>query len=202
MQSKKILKENLWDHFVQGVLTVEDEEHILYPYIRLANGKTIHILYAGMRSDEEQEEDPLSRLLEVNKWYELLIIVQIGLGSEKKVTYSPALPPGTPFKLATTEIQVFSEVRKLNVVLQGIILDLAWNAASQSYLAVAGSRVYTHRFVLLETPIGKMVLSYQALQERLGDQAEHLTVGGYLQWEWSRLDLLAIVAKRDPMSGE
>jgi hypothetical protein len=69
------------------------------------------------------------------------------------------------------------------------------------YLAVAGPRVYTHRFVLVKTAIGKMVLSYAALQERLGEQVKALALGGYLEWEPSRLDILAIVAKR-PMTQE
>lgn len=97
---------------------------------------------------------------------------------------------------------VVSDRRKVNRIVQGIILDLNWDAASVQYLAVAGQKVYTHRFVLVETAIGKMVLSYNALNERLGEQVVQLAPGSYLEWEPSRLDLLAIIAKRDPVSGE
>ena len=87
-------------------------------------------------------------------------------------------------------------------MVQGVILDLDWDAASQQYLAVAGPVVYTRRFILVETAIGQLVLSYQDVQEQLGEQAAQLAPGGYLQWEPARLDLLAILAKREPLPGE
>jgi hypothetical protein len=62
--------------------------------------------------------------------------------------------------------------------------------------------LYAHRFVLIETAIGKIVLDYQALQERLGEQISQVAPGGYLEWEPARLDILAILAKRDPRPGE
>lgn len=37
------------DHFVQGVLTVEDKAYILDPDLRLANGELIHLLYSDLR---------------------------------------------------------------------------------------------------------------------------------------------------------
>jgi hypothetical protein len=191
------------DHFVQGVLTVEDEVYLSEPDLCLANGETIRILYSDLRSREESREgnNPVSQILEANQWYELLLIVQIGLGKDKKVTYASSLPPGTRLELKCREVQVFSEVIKHNDVLQGIILDLNWNAVNVPYLAIAGQRVYSHHFVLVQTAIGKMVLSYPALQERLGEQVKTLAPGGYLEWEPSRLDILAIIAKHRGKKG-
>jgi hypothetical protein len=190
---------------VQGVLTVEDEAHILDPDIRLSTGEKIHILYSDLRTEaerQEQGEDPLNLLLEVNQWYEFLLIAQIGMG-EKKVTYAPTLPSGTKLELVRRKINIYSDVpRYTNNVVQGIILDLDWNTASQHYLASAEHRLHTLRFVLIETAIGKMVLHYQALQKRLGEQVSELAVGGYLEWERARLDLLAVIEKRDPRPGE
>jgi hypothetical protein len=185
------------DHFVQGVLTAEDEVYLSEPDLRLANGETIRILYSDLRSRGEprEEDNPVSQLLEANQWYEMLLIAQIGLGKDKKVTYTPSLPPGTRLELKCREVQVFSEVVKHNDVLQGIILNPNWDATSVPYLAVAGQRVSTHRFVLVETAIGKIVLSYAALQQRLGEQVKALAPGGYLEWDPSRLDILAIIAK-------
>jgi hypothetical protein len=191
------------DHFVQGVLTVEDEVYLSEPDLCLANGETIRILYSDLRSRGEPREgnNPVSQILEANQWYELLLIVQIGLGKDKKVTYASSLPPGTRLELKCREVQVFSEVIKHNDVLQGIILDLNWNAVNVPYLAIAGQRVYSHHFVLVQTAIGKMVLSYPALQERLGEQVKTLAPGGYLEWEPSRLDILAIIAKHRGKKG-
>lgn len=193
------------NHFVQGVLTVEDEMYILEPDLRLASGETIHIVYLKQRSKTkriEGEEDALSLLLEVDQWFELLVIVQVGSAGERKVTYSPAIPEGKKLDLVYSETRMYSEVVKSYDVQQGIILDLDWDATSQHYIAIIGSTLYSRRFVLVETAIGKMVLSYKALQEQLGEQIEHLVVGGYLEWERSRLDLLAIIEKRDPQPGE
>ncbi len=188
----------IMNHFVQGVITVEDEAYILEPNLCLANGETIAILYSDLRPQEEQEEDnPVSLLLEVDIWFEMLILVQIGLG-DRKVAYSPALPVGTKLELASKETVVFGEVIRTKHVVQGIILDLNWDAAKQHYLAVAGLRVYTHHFVLIETAIGKMVLSYKALEEQLGEQVKQFAPGGYLEWEPARHDLLAIITKRKP----
>lgn len=186
------------DHFVQGVLTVEDEIYIGEPDLRLANGATIHLLYSDLRPRGERagEDNPLSLLLEVNQWYEMLLIAQIGLGT-RSVSYLPSMPVTTGLELQTTEVQISGNVYRRTDVVQGIILDLHWDAASTPYLAVAGPRVYTHHFVLVETAIGKMVLSYKALQEHLGEQVHQLAPGGYLEWGPARLDILAIIAKHD-----
>jgi hypothetical protein len=52
------------DHFVQGVLTVEDEVYLSEPDLCLANGETIRILYSDLRSREEsrEEDNPVSQL--------------------------------------------------------------------------------------------------------------------------------------------
>jgi hypothetical protein len=191
------------NHFVQGILTVEDEVYLSEPDLCLANGETIRLLYSDLRSRGEprEEDNPVSQLLEANQWYEMLLLAQIGLGKDKKVTYTPSLPPDTRLELKCREVQVFSEVVKHNDILQGIILDLNWDTTSVPYLAVAGQRVSTHHFVLVETAIGKMVLSHPALQERLGEQqVKALAPGGYLEWDPSRLDILAIIAKHPPRS--
>jgi hypothetical protein len=188
------------EHFVQGVLTVEDEIDLSEPDLRLANGETIHLFYCDLRprGERQEEDNPVSQLLEANQWYEMLLIAQIGLGKNKHVIYKPSLPLGTKLELKPREVSVFSEVVKCKYVLQGIIIDLNWDAASVPYLAIAGPRVYTHHFVLVETAIGKMVLSYPALVEYLEEQVKALAPGGYLEWEPSRLDILTIIAKSTP----
>lgn len=191
------------DHFVQGVLTVEDPAYIFDPDLRLADGATIHLLYSDLRprGERHDESNPLSLLLDENQWYEMLLIAQIGLGT-RSVTYAPSLPPATRLELQTTEAQISGNVYRRTNVVQGIILDLNWDVSSIQYLAVAGSVVFTRRLVLVETAIGKMVLSYKALEEHLGEQVHQLAPKGYLEWEPARLDILAILAKREAEPGE
>lgn len=190
-------------HFVQGVLIVEDDAYILDPDLRLAGGELIHLLYSDLRprGERSEEDNPVSQLLDKNYWYEMLLLVQIGLG-RRKVTYLPHIPPGTKLELQTIEVQTDGDLRRRNDVVQGIILDLNWDASSVQYLAVAGPVVYTRRFVLIETAIGKMVLSYKSLQDHFGEQVDQFVPGSYLEWERARLDILAIIAKRAPESGE
>src|SRR5579884_338408 len=109
-------------HFVQGVLTVSDETYIGEPDLRLASGETIRLLYEDLRSrGDYAEENPVSLLLEENKWYELLLLVQIGLG-ERTITFAPGLPPGTALELKSLALPRFPE-RRFNWVLQGVVLD-------------------------------------------------------------------------------
>lgn len=190
------------EHFVQGILVVDDPAYIGEPDLLLANGETLHLLYSDLRTREERvEENSVSLLLEENHWYEMLLIVQIGLG-ERKVIYQPANQPHKDLKLQTTEVQIYEKTRVRNDIVQGVILDLSWKPESVSYQAIAGPRIYAQRFVLIETAVGKMVLDYQALEKQALAQVNLFEPGGYLEWERARLDILAILARRDPESHE
>jgi hypothetical protein len=185
-------------NFVQGILSVDEDPHTGGMDLRLPDKETIRLFYHDLRPREERaEEDPFDQLLESAKWYELLIIAQAGLAAHNEIIYLPS----TRLGLACRAIKLSDRVVKEKKVVQGIILDLNWDATSVPYLAVAGQRVYTHHFVLVQTAIGKMVLSYPALQERLGEQVKTLAPGGYLEWGPSRLDILAIIAKHPPKLG-
>jgi hypothetical protein len=188
------------DHFVQGVLIVDEEPYTGGMDLRLPNKETVRLFYTDLRPMEErQTDDPFDRLLESEKWYELLIIVHAGRTAHNKVTYSPSIPPGTKLELMPEKFQVADRAVTDHRIVQGIILDLHWNAASASYLAIASPRIYTRRFVLVETVIGKVVLDYQVLREKLGEQVDQFVPGGYLEWQPARQDILAILAKGDPM---
>ena len=190
-------------HFVQGVLTLEDDIYLSDPDLRLANGKLIPILYDDIRTDEERSEEAdnaVISLLEKDKWFEFLLIARI---NRKKVIYYSQMPANKKLELTAKEIPGSLGERKFYNMTQGIILDLDWDAASQPFLAVGGSVVYTRRYVLVETAMGKIVLSYKVLEERLGeDVITQLQPGGYLEWERARLDILAIIDKRDSEPGE
>jgi hypothetical protein len=190
------------DNFIRGILRVDEEPYTGGMDLCLPDNETIRLFYHDLRSTKEWvEEDPFDQLLESENWYELLIIAQVGLTVHNKIIYLPTIPPGSRLELAYREIKLSDRVVKDTKVVQGIILDLNWNAASVPYLAVAGQRVYSHHFVLVQTAIGKMVLSYPALQERLGEQVKALAPGGYLEWEPSRLDILAIIDKHPSRLG-
>jgi hypothetical protein len=190
------------NHFAQGILKAEEDGYIGEPDLLLANGQTIRLLYADLRRGdelEEEEEDPVSALLEADDYYELLLIVQLGLGNHH-IVYKEEVPDNTVLEIKPFVYESEGETHYTSKITQGIILDLKWDAASIPYLAVGGQKVFTHHFVLLETAIGKVVASYPALQKALGEQVQHLAVGGYLEWTPARLDILAIIDRKPPSS--
>ena len=157
--------------------------------LRLPTGQITPVFYNSPR-EIEPADDQISAHLETGVPYELLIIVQV-----RYVKYTPAIAPEVPFELVTIESGTGATAAKINVVLQGKVLDSFWNVASQEYLAVATPKIYERRYVLLETAIGKIIVNYKILKEDLGEQVDEIVAGGYLNWKPSRLDLLAILQK-------
>ncbi len=177
------------DSFVQATLEDKQGEYGIYQelHFRFPDGATVFVFYEGQEHDSNI--DPVSDHLLVGKAYNMLITVRV-----RHPTYAPVTPPNATFKLVTKEIASGRNIIRRNDLLQGKVLDPFWDASSQTYQAIASPRVYDQRYVLLETAIGKVVVSRKHLEEDLGAQTEQIAAGGYLEWEPSRLDLLAILS--------
>ena len=189
MTSSSTMFVNIW--FVRGVLEEMQGEYGSYYelLLRLPTGQVIPIFYDCPR-DIEPANDQISALLETGVPYEMLLIVR-----GHHVKYTPIIAPEVPFELVTVESGTGATAVKVNVILQGKVLDSFWNVASQKYLAVSTPKIYERHYVLLQTAIGNVVVNYKLLEEDLGEQAKEIAAGGYLTWEPSRLDLLAILHK-------
>ena len=179
------------DNFVQGVLEEMQGSYSIYyeMVFHLSTGHTMPVFYNYSRHEPKTDEQ-ISSQLTVGASYEMLIIVRT-----RHPAYMPANPSGEAFELVDWEVQEGKTTPQRICVLQGKVLDPFWQAASQKYLAVVTPKIYANRYVLLETAIGTIVASYNMLEEDLGEQAKEIAVGGYLTWEPSRLDLLAILHK-------
>ncbi|MDQ2903621.1 MAG: hypothetical protein M3Y81_08720 [Chloroflexota bacterium] len=176
--------------FVQGILRVQEEPYRDELDLVLSDGETLFLFYEQPWEIKNPEEfDTFDALLESGKYYELLIIVRV----LRSITYSPTVPPGTSFKLVPKEREGF----KHNELLQGTVLDPSWDAAHLRYQAIVTSKIYNQRYVLLETSVGNVVISHAALQKVSQLPLEDIAIGGYMEWSPSRLDVLAIIEKRE-----
>ncbi|MDQ2715629.1 MAG: hypothetical protein M3Z08_12035 [Chloroflexota bacterium] len=175
--------------FVQGILRVQEEPYRNELDLVLPDGETLFLFYLQPREMRNPEEiDLLDALLESGKYYEFLIVVRV-----QGITYSPTVPPGTSFKLVPKEQEGF----KHNELLQGTVLDPSWDASHLRYQAIATPMIYNPRYVLLETSVGKVVISHTALRKVSHLPLEDIAIGGYMEWPHSRLDVLAIIEKRE-----
>ncbi len=176
---------------VVGVLEEKQGEYGDYYdlKLRLPTGQIIPVFYDCPR-DVELENDQISAQLDIGTSYEMLIIVRIN-----HVKYTPTVPPDVSFELAPKEFRIGQTVVTRNDILGGKVLDPFWNIARQEYLAVATPKIYERHYVFVETAIGNVIINYKTLEEDLGEQAKEIATGGYLTWEPSRLDLLAILRK-------
>jgi len=179
--------------FMQGILRVKEEPYRNELTLVLPDGETLFLFYLQPREMRNPEEiDLLDALLESGKYYEFLIVVRV-----RGITYSPTVPPGTSFKLVPKERVGLTGIFKHNELLQGIVLDPSWDASHLRYQAIATPMIYNPRYVLLETSVGKVVISHTALRKVSQLPLEDIAIGGYMEWPHSRLDVLAIIEKRE-----
>ena len=179
--------------FVQGILVVQEEPYRNELNLDLTNGETLFLFYQQPREARKKgEDDQLDALLESGKFYELLILIRV-----RHVTYAPTIPPGTTFKLIPKEGKGPTGVYQYNELRQGKVIDLSWKANKLQYQAIAESSIYEHQYILLETAIGNVVVRHKEFQKNSHIPIEDITIGSYLEWAPSRLDVLAIIEKRD-----
>lgn len=179
--------------FVQGILVVQEEPYRNELDLHVTTGETVFLFYQeSQEAIKKGEDDQIDALLESGKFYDLLIAVRV-----RNVTYAPTIPPGTAFKLVPKEGKGPTGVYQYNELRQGKVIDLSWKANKLQYQAIADSSIYEQQYILLETAIGNVVVRYKELQKNSHIPIEDIVVGSYLEWALSRLDVLAIIEKRD-----
>jgi len=84
---------------------------------------------------------------------------------------------------------VYFPQRQINPVydnwLEGKILNLNWQAAGNNYL-LSYDDLYKGNWILIETILGQLVIHPQ-------DILQPIKQNGYLYWEESRIDLMAVI---------
>lgn len=189
--------------FIRGTLESRQGSYGVYyeTQFRLLNGQIIPVFYAHPKG-EFRDPDPMSELLEpdtsLGAMYELLIII----GVLRSITYFPVIPDGISFDLVTKEIKSGQSVIQRNDLQRGKVLDPSWDVTNLRCQVIATPRIYEQRYVLLETGIGNVVISHKALQAEQDGLLDRITTSGYLEWQQGRMDLLAVIAKREAETGE
>ncbi len=178
--------------FVQGTLLEKDCEIEWYCDLlfRLADETTILVFDNGDHRAESML--PMSTESIVGVPYHLLLKVR-----PRHTRYFPAVAPETSLHVVREEsLAKDGGVRSLDHVTQGQVLDPCWDTTTQTYLAAYASRFGEGDLILLETAIGKVVVSRAHIEpdlQKQGEQLAQIAVGGYLEWTSSRLDLLALL---------
>ncbi len=177
--------------FVRGVLAEKTCEYGSYCHLvfRLADGATIPVFDSAARGSSA----PFSSLWTIGTEYHVLLKARA-----EHVTYASMVPAGTVFKIVTQERQTADKIVHQTSISQGKVLDPLWDATEHPFQAVVSHHVYKQAYVLVETAIGNVLLSRDAIAADLGEQMQQLAVGGYLQWAPGRIDLWALL----PGAGE
>ena len=160
--------------FVTGVL--EQNE------VGATDGHTVYDRWLRLRLKNEVvieifDDQLISTDLEIDQEYSMSIVVAV------------------PWELkyfATSPTDVNVSLMEHNDIVRGIVLDSSWQVPAQDYSRMTENfqkRVY----LLLETAIGQVLMSRRTLERYAQEPIEHVETGGYLEWEPSRLDLLAIL---------
>ena len=162
------------NEFVTGVLELNEvgatDGHTVYDRwltLRLANGTAIEIF----------DDQLISTDLVVGQMYDLVLIVAVPW----EIRYLPSPPPHIDLKAL-----------EQNYVVRGVVLDPYWQATERRYRYMTAG-FYKRVSVLLETAIGRLLVSRRNLEKDMQGPAEQVATGGYLEWMESRLDLLAVL---------
>jgi hypothetical protein len=152
------------------------------------------VLVTESKDVTKPDPGPFAAQMTVNASYHLLLMVN---------TLHPRYFPGMPAQ-ATLEVE-YREEQYIDAhqqerftcayILEGKVLDPDWDAASQQYQAITDLPwFYRERYMLLETAIGHVVVSYGQLERSLGaQQVVQIRAGGYMEWSPSRMTLLALL---------
>src|SRR5215467_13442572 len=151
------------NEFVTGVLERNDagatDGHTVYDRwltLRLANDTAIDIF----------DDELISTDLVVGKMYDLVLLVAVPW----RIRYLPIPPPDVDLKAL-----------EQNYVVRGVVLDPYWQTTERLYRYVS-TGFYERISVLLETAVGRILVSRLNIEEDMEGPAEEVAAGGYLEW--------------------
>jgi hypothetical protein len=169
--------------FVSGILIEKQCEYeAIYHLTFLLDGSVIIPVYST--APREGRAHSAGGQMQVGRRYHLLLQVR-----PHRLRWLEAEPAGG---LATVVAAAHRQVARdasgvsgerivlQHHIVQGRVVDVDWRRAEE-------------RYVLLETAIGRVVLSPRALEAEARESARELVPGTWLAWRPWRLDLLAVL---------
>jgi hypothetical protein len=150
--------------------------------LRLSNGIALRIF----------DDELISSDLEVGQTYDMILIIAV----PRTIHYLPSPPPNTDLEAIEHEV-VESRATpgtflERTYVVRGTVLDPSWQAPQLEYRCMVPD-FYDYEAVLVQTAIGRILLSRTSIEDNMEGLTEQVTLGGYLEWERSRLDLMAVL---------
>jgi hypothetical protein len=175
--------------FVTGVLERNEvgatDGHTIYDRwltLRLSNGIALRIF----------DDELISSDLEVGQTYDMILIVAVPW-----VIHSLSSPPTNTDLEAIDREVVESRVTpgiflERTYIVRGTVLDSSWQAPQRAYRCMVPD-FYDYEAVLVQTAIGRILISRTSIEDNMEGLAEQITSEGYLEWEHSRLDLMVVL---------
>ena len=129
------------------------------------------------------DPDVLSTPLEVGTSYELVLVFGVARGMHLLSQPAPEPPPAR----ADMVLWVFDRAPRTLGFTQAYIIDAHWWIPDDlTPFVPEDARV--HSWVLLQTPVGRMLASHRSLLRNLGE----ISIGAPFTWTRARVDLVAI----------
>jgi len=175
--------------FVTGILERNEvgatDGHTIYDRwltLRLSNGIALRIF----------DEELISTDLEVGQTYNMILVVAV----PDTIRYLSAPPENVDLESIDREVVELrgseGEFVEYTYVVRGTVLEPSWQAPQRVYRCMVP---YFPEFaaVLVQTAIGRVLINHLDIEEDMEGSLEQIKVGGYLEWEHSRLSLLAVL---------
>lgn len=138
------------------------------------------------------DDELVSTDLEVGQTYDMILVVAV----PQEIRYLPEPPADVDLRTVDHEV-VESRVTKgtlleYTYVVRGTVLDPSWLAPQHAYRCAVPD-LYDYTSVLLQTAVGRVLINSLNVEEDMKGPVEQVTAEGYMEWERSRLDLLAVL---------
>jgi hypothetical protein len=138
------------------------------------------------------DEELISTDLEVGLTYDMILVVAV----PDTIRYLSAPPENVDLDAIDCEVV---ELRgsegafiEYTYVVRGTVVEPSWQAPQCAYRCMVP---YLPEFsaVLVQTAIGRVLINHLDIEEDMEGSIEQIEIGGYLEWEHSRLSLLAVI---------
>ncbi|WP_052888988.1 hypothetical protein [Thermogemmatispora carboxidivorans] len=174
--------------FVQGLLIEKqcDYDSFYHLTFLLRNSILLPVFSSASRMGGSQGKPGVQ--LQVGRNYHLLLLIRPRQLKYRRPEESAGAGASKPGLAALALRQIARDARGVSgerIILQhhpvaGRIIDPDWEWER-------------HRYILIETAIGRAVLNRKATEDDLKGRGGELTVGGFLEWELWRSELLALL---------
>ncbi|MBE3567793.1 MAG: hypothetical protein IMW90_18910 [Thermogemmatispora sp.] len=174
--------------FIQGLLIEKQCDYDAFYHLTFLLRSSVLLPVFSSASRPGGSQSKLGSQLQVGKNYHLLLLIRPRQLKYRGPAESARADAGKPGLAALALRQIARDARGVSgerIILQhhpvsGRIVDPDWEWEQQ-------------RYILVETAVGRAVLNRKAAEDDLKGKGGELAVGGLLEWELWRSELLALL---------